>query len=332
MTVHLEDFFNKHCPQFFKSPKIAVGVSGGADSLALAHTLSDYMSSIKGGELHCLTVDHQLRAESKDEAQFVKETVTKWGNHVAHETLNWQSSRKKTSIQEQARNARFDLMSVYCKQNSIEYLALAHHADDQIETFFIRLTAGSGPDGLACMRPITERNNLKILRPLLDVSHTDCVSYCEGRDLHWIEDSSNENESFERVRFRNSMPVLEEEGLSKERILRVIARMQETNKISSYATEKAYKDSIQNIDTKHIVFKLNDILGLPRGLTHRLLRKAMDELNPNTDYGARLLKSEELVSALFEEKEGFNKRTLGGCIFSVSKDKKSLQIDKEKTA
>lgn len=331
MALHLNDFFKFHIPDFAKTPKIAVGVSGGADSIALAHMIAEYISDIKGGEVHCLTVDHQLRPESKDEAQHVKKQILKWGSRIFHETLSWNSQDVVTSIQERARNARFDLMSQYCEKKEIRYLGLGQHADDQAETFFIRLSAGSGPDGLACMRPVTRRGNIDIVRPFLNLSHEDCVDYCHVNNLQWIEDPSNKNEKFERVRFRKSMPVLESEGFTKERLLKTIERLQDVSEITEYATKTAFDSCLYSKNTIQIVFKLDDILSIPEGLAHRLVRKAMSELNSDAEYGARMLKSEDLVSALFEEKSGFSKRTLGGCIFSISSDGKHLCIHKEKT-
>lgn len=328
MLLDFNQFFQDYCPDMNLSDGIAVGVSGGADSLALAHALSGWM---KGrGSVHCLTVDHQLRENSAQEAAHVAGVVRNWGEHVSHEILRWNSQNVESSIQEKARNARLSLMSEYCQENHIGCLVLAHHADDQVETFLIRLTAGSGPDGLACMQGVTDREGLKILRPLLSLSHKDCISYCKAHYLDWVEDPSNENEGFERVRFRKSMEILEAEGLTKGRLLKSIERFQNTREIVDFTVEKEFSHCLKERDTQHIVFYIDRLLALPKALAHHILRATIKELGEDTNYGPRMLKSEELTEVLFLEKEHFKKRTLGGCLFSVSKDGKCLLLEKEK--
>ena len=171
---------------------IAVGLSGGGDSMALTHMLCDWASR-NDKIIHALHVDHDLRNESVDEAKQVGAWVENFPN-IQFQILKWDHDSPDTALMERARHARYDLMNDYCFQNKINILCIAHHADDQIETFFFRLAKGSGLDGLTGMKAWSDYNdNLKIHRPLLNQSHNDLIEYCRDHNLSWIEDPSNEN-------------------------------------------------------------------------------------------------------------------------------------------
>ena len=127
---------------------IAVAVSGGGDSMALCLLLKEWCTT-QGVNLTALTVDHGLRVDSRTEA----EQVSRWMMEasISHHILSWAGEKPTTNIQDEARKARYQLMGKWCAQNNIAHLCLAHHQDDQAETFLLRLFRGSGVDGLCAM-------------------------------------------------------------------------------------------------------------------------------------------------------------------------------------
>lgn len=200
--------------------RVAVAVSGGADSVALALLLARWARP-NNITVHALTVDHCLRDAAADEAR----QVARWMSaaKIPHTTLQWDEGRayrgRPGSAQGAARDARYALMLNWCAENETSHLFLAHHADDQAETFLLRLSRGSGVDGLAAMAPLSERGSVLLARPLLGLSKTRLATFCEEIGQPWIDDPSNQNEAYARVRFRASREVLEREGLSTERLL-----------------------------------------------------------------------------------------------------------------
>ena len=142
---------------FEPAPLLAVGVSGGADSLALV-LLADRWARARRGSVLALTVDHALRDGSAAEAAQVGHWLAARG--IAHEVLRWDGPKPATAIQETARAARYRLLGQRCAGTGILHLLLAHHRDDQAETVLLRRAQGSGRDGLAGMAAIRETDQL----------------------------------------------------------------------------------------------------------------------------------------------------------------------------
>jgi tRNA(Ile)-lysidine synthase len=208
------------------SARIAVAVSGGADSMALALLLVQWARA-NGTSVHALTVDHGLRDAAPDEARQVERWLSPL--KIPHTTLRWEEGRdyrsRPGSAQAAAREARYRLMTDWCVENDCGHLFLAHHADDQAETFLMRLARGSGVDGLAAMAPLSDRDGVRLARPLLSIPKSRLVAYCGQVGQPWIEDPSNTDETYGRVRFRAAREVLEREGLSADRLLATAEHM-----------------------------------------------------------------------------------------------------------
>lgn len=200
---------------FEKRPALAVALSGGADSLALL-LLLDRWARARGGRVLGLTVDHGLRPGSAMEARRVGRWLAARG--IAHRILRWQGPKPARAIQATAREARYRLLARHCRTEGILHLALAHHRDDQIETFFLRLGRRSGLDGLAAMPAILEQDGVRLLRPLLAVPKSRLIATLRSFDQPWIEDPSNEDAAFERVRLRQSLPLLAAAGVDARKV------------------------------------------------------------------------------------------------------------------
>ena len=138
--------------------------------MALMHLLRRWLN-IRGrapATVAVVTVDHRLRAESKEEAAFVADQARRLG--FAHITIDWRGEKPKTGIQAAARRARYDLLTSYARSSGMSCIVTAHTEDDQAETLLMRLRRGSGVDGLAAMAPVSERNGVAIVRPALGFS------------------------------------------------------------------------------------------------------------------------------------------------------------------
>jgi tRNA(Ile)-lysidine synthase len=184
---------------FEARPVLAVAVSGGRDSLALALLAQDWAAA-RHGRVHALIVDHGLRPGSAIEASVTRERLAILG--IDAEILVWSGDKPSTRIQQAARVARYRLLFEACRQRGILHLMTAHHADDQAETVAMRAARNSGPDGLAGMAAVVEHRDLRLLRPLLAVSRGRLTATIEARGIAWIDDPSNEDRRFERVRIR----------------------------------------------------------------------------------------------------------------------------------
>ncbi|MCB1532956.1 MAG: tRNA lysidine(34) synthetase TilS [Alphaproteobacteria bacterium] len=311
MALSLQDFKTnfKNILQGHDGP-IAVGVSGGPDSMALLKLIS---AAGEHSSIHALIVDHGLRPESADEAKAVQARIENWPHVQAH-ILTW-GGGAQTRIQEEARRARYDLMVAHCAAHDISYLCLAHHMDDQAETVLFRLAKGSGLDGLAGMASLQPfDNDLTLVRPLLDVPKDDLVEFCTAQGIEVVADPSNEAEKFARVRLRRSAEILEEEGLSASRLATTAKRIARARSALEALADEAFEKNCLEKNTKRIVLRYDIINESLDEIGFRAILKAIKTLQPGEDYLPRMQKIEALFDDLKAEKS-FRKRTLGGLIF-----------------
>ena len=195
-TLKLDEFATLvHCSA------LAVAVSGGSDSMALLRLVHSWGKN-RNLQIVALTVDHNMRPTSFEEA----EQVARWCGDlgVEHYILPWHHhhSPPHNNRQAKARDARYALLTQWCRDHAVPILLLAHHANDQLETFLYRLSHGAGLDGLASMRDVTMRSGVHILRPLLFSSKNDILDYLCRLGQKWIDDPSNDDPSYARTKIR----------------------------------------------------------------------------------------------------------------------------------
>jgi len=207
---------------FEPKPHMAVAVSGGADSLALAVLLQRWARA-RGGAVTALTVDHGLRQDAAVEAAWVGRSLG--GQGLAHHILRWRGAKPTANVQAAARSARYALLNDWCARCGVLHLALGHQLEDQAETFLLRLGRGSGLDGLAAMPAVTATRDMRLLRPLLGVPRARLEATLRRRGLSWIEDPSNRDPAHARVRLRALQPKLTEEGLTPRRLAATADRL-----------------------------------------------------------------------------------------------------------
>ena len=191
----LREFFEKYQ---IGDATVAAGVSGGAISLALAFQLTPFASAGPAGI--ALTVDHGLRPESRDEAEYVAKLAAE--RQIEHHILTWEGKKPEKGIEEAARTARYGLLCGWCRDNGVGTLAVAHHLLDQAETFFMRLQRGSGLNGLCGMAPLSEKNGVRLIRPFLQVHPERLKEFLRERGVSWAEDPFNRCDDYLRVRVR----------------------------------------------------------------------------------------------------------------------------------
>jgi tRNA(Ile)-lysidine synthase len=184
---------------FESPPFLAVAVSGGPDSVALA-ILADRWARERDGEICALSVDHRLRAESGEEIRRLGAWLS--ARSIRHEVLIWAGEKPRSGIQEAARLARYRLLDGWCREHGCLHLLTGHHRDDQIETHLIRRRAHSGPDGLAGMSAVRELQDCRLLRPLLGVARDRLLAFLEMEGQLFVSDPSNFDPVFERARLR----------------------------------------------------------------------------------------------------------------------------------
>jgi len=200
---------------FEAPPRLAVAVSGGRDSLALALLTADWCRST-GGEVVGLTVDHRLRTGSGGEARQVGRWLAAAG--IAHHVLVRRGELAAGSPQAAARAARYALLGDWCRRQGVLHLLIAHQQEDQAETLLLRLGRGSGLEGLAAMPAVVERVGLRLLRPLLAVPRRRLEATLAARGQPWIDDPSNEDPAYARTALRRLMPPLAAAGIDAGRL------------------------------------------------------------------------------------------------------------------
>ncbi|CAO4836472.1 MAG: tRNA(Ile)-lysidine synthase [Holosporales bacterium] len=299
-------------------PIIAVAVSGGADSMALL-MLTQAWAKEKNKKIVALTVDHRLRAESTREAEKVKEWVVAQG--VEHQILTWNHAGVDSKIQETARHARYEQMIAFCKQENISTLLTAHHLNDQVETFFMRLNKGSGVQGLCCMHEISEKDGIRIFRPLLDVASADLKAYLVDKNLPYVNDPSNDNVAYERIRWRKNIEALMQEDFSLDQFAKSLTRLQEAD---SFIEENAL-DLFNDIVLWHENYAEIDYTALLQ--THavvakRMLTKVLKCLNLKY-YAPSAHALDECIQLL----PSLKATSLGGCVLTKKGGKIIVTVD-----
>ncbi|MCA1298214.1 tRNA lysidine(34) synthetase TilS [Stappia indica] len=204
--------------------RIALAVSGGSDSLALLVLVARWRAALADGpDIHVFTVDHRLRPEARNETAHVVAVAARFG--LPARVLSWTGAKPSANRQAAARAARRDLLCAGLRDIDGDALVLAHHLNDQAETFLLRLARGSGVYGLSAMRPSSSWQGVTVLRPLLEIGKARLTASLRQAGIAWHEDPSNASNAYARVRMRALMPQLAGEGLSPRRLAATAGRL-----------------------------------------------------------------------------------------------------------
>ena len=202
MILNKKNFFLNLKNNFLSenNPSIAVGVSGGPDSIALIYLMNMWIK-LKKGNLVALIIDHKIRIESYGESKKIKNYLTTL--NIKSKIIRVSDKKLNKRNMNEARINRYEKLMNYCIKNNILHLFLGHHFDDNIETFLIRKIAGSNIEGLGAMKFLSIRKNIQIVRPLLDYTKKQIINFNKTNNLKFIQDPSNTDDKHTRIKIRN---------------------------------------------------------------------------------------------------------------------------------
>jgi len=306
--------FTKSLELFELELPIALAVSGGPDSMALM-VLSAQWAEAQGrlSDVIALTVDHGLRPAAKLEAAQVANWAQSLG--IAHEVLTWHGEKPDANVQASAREARYGLLTDWCLAHGVSTLATAHHLDDQAETFLLRLTRGSGVDGLAAMRRQRDLASgtppLRLIRPLLDIPRARLVEVLHASGQEWVEDPSNLDERYTRVRLRNVQSTFDDFGLTVDRMTQTAARMGQAREALETYAKAAFDESVEIFPEGYVLLDQGHLTQVPREIGLRILAACLKRVS-GAIYGPRYERLDRLFGAILEDEIGGGE-TLHGC-------------------
>ena len=306
-------------------PALVLAISGGPDSTALMLLAARWARGIhktrkRAPKLIAVTVDHGLRAESAREAAAVKRLARSLG--IEHRTVRWTGAKPRTGLQEAARAARYRLLSDAARKAGAPFILTAHTLDDQAETVLIRLTRGSGLTGLAAMQRVTPlgTEGLSLVRPLLDIPKARLIASLKAAKISFAQDPSNSDPRFTRVRVRELMPALGEEGLDARRLVLLARRLKRADAALEAETGRALAALARpGAAPRSVTLDAAGYAALPDEIGLRLLGRA---LAPVADGAVGLGKLEALKQALdAAQKAGIPRfrRSLAGAMVTLAK-------------
>lgn len=277
---------------------IGVALSGGGDSTALLH-----LCLRAGFRVEAVTVDHRLRAESGAEAAAVGDGCRSLG--VPHEVRVWEHGAVAGNLMDAARRARMGLIRDWAAARGVGLVVLGHTRDDQAETFLMGLGRAAGLAGLSGMRPEWEDAGVRFLRPLLDAGREELRDWLRAEGIGWIDDPTNENDRFTRVKARKALAALAPLGITADRLAEVAGNLAQVQ------AALAVQVAAAGLGVEERAGALRFDAGLwtqPAEVQRQVVVAALLWLS-GADYAPRAAEVERLVAALTEGRDG----TLAGC-------------------
>jgi len=279
MPVNLNPAFDK----FDRSQPIIVGLSGGADSLCLLSLLND-----SGFQVEAAHLNHHLRPEADSDADHARKIAEKLGIPFVIQSADVGGYAKENglSIEEAARKCRYQFLFETARTRKAKHVAVAHTADDQVETILMHLVRGAGLSGLKGMTPITRLPEfdaeIPLIRPILHLWRSDTEAYCRQNNLEFVLDASNSDQTYFRNRLRHSLiPDLETYNPQfKKALLRMSHSLQDDHEILNSFIDQAWEDLIVEKGEGYIVFNLPALEASKPGMRRHLFIRAMHLLRP----------------------------------------------------
>ncbi len=269
-----------------------------------------------------MLVDHNIRKNSSKEAIQVKNLLKK-----KKVDLKIIRNKKKITrnIQGEARNIRYDILSNFCKKKKINVILTAHNLEDQVETFFIRLSRGSGLRGLSGMKLLSKISNRIILyRPLLNTKKKYLIQISKISFGKFFKDPSNKNKKFLRTKVRNLKKPLEKSGITYEKIFRSIYNLSLSKISLDEYLSKTFKSLIKKVNNT-IFIDFKKFKKLNEDIKIATINESVKKLKKNY-YDLRSKKVINLIKKVSER--DFKKTSLGGCVFSKKGQNLCLKVEK----
>ena len=255
--------------------------------------------------MHAVSIDHGLREAAADEVRAVTELCGRLG--VPHHVEYWRTWEGRGNLMAEARRARYALLADWGAANGVDTIAIGHTADDQAETLMMRLARGSGVDGLSAMAPRRISDGITWLRPLLNIQRRELRYYLLDRGEKWIEDPTNEDRDFERVRMRDALRLLEPLGFSTQTLVTVAQNMSKAREALDWQTFLMARE-ISKVTFGALAIDFKRFRTLPDEIGRRMVLRALGWLS-GEDYPPRRASVEHALQSV-REGRGF---TLDGC-------------------
>jgi len=298
-----------------------VAVSGGPDSLALSFLAKIY-SIKKFIDVKYFIVDHRLRKNSTSEAKYVQKKLKEFS--IKLDILTWKGTKPKKNIQSIAREKRYKLLTDVAKKYKIQNILLGHHLDDLFENFFIRILRGSGLKGLISLDKETNKNQVDLIRPLIEIDKKDLIYLSNFIFGTYIKDPSNEEDKYRRVKVRNFLKQLSLEGFDRKKFFLTIKNLKFANENIEFYTKKNLEDNVTILSKKNNVILKKKFFFQSNEVVFRSLTEVIKIVGKKY-YAARGKKIDKVIN-LIGTKSSF-KVTLGGCI--IKKVNETVIMSKE---
>ena len=302
--------------------RLGLAVSGGPDSLALM-LLAARWGRGRNIRLFVYTVDHALRPEAAQEAAMVVREAAAVG--LSARVLRWEGEKPSSGIQAAARAARYRLMADAMASDGVEALLTAHHLGDQAETVLMRLAHGSGIDGLRGMDRVSFVEGCRVVRPLLGVRPEVLREVVAHAGLVPASDPSNDDTTYERVRWRLMLPALEAQGITLERLGTFARRMDEASALIRSEAEANYPRIVEPHSATLVRLDAGRLAALNPAVASALLGTVLGLVAE--DRRPPPLGALEALTRRLQLRQPIKGQTLHGCI--VSSDGDSILVGKE---
>ena len=289
-----------------------MAVSGGPDSMSLLFLANTFIK-YKKGKLMALIVDHRIRKNSKEEAKFISTYLNK--NNINSQILTANKNKVIKKSMKEARDNRYNLLTDYCIKNNILHLFIAHHKDDNLETFLSRKTAGSDFYGLKSMSELSLYNRVIIIRPLLNFSKELLLDYNKENKIDYIKDPSNFNLDYTRPTIRNFLKKSDQKTIKE-----INKDFENILFYSPYFIQMIFEILLKNIvhvDSKQIVISPHNIKNLNEITSENIIRRIYQFLFYQSN-APRSKKTRILISEM--KKLNFNIFNLKGMIVKKNDD------------
>ena len=296
----------------FKTDKdFIVAVSGGADSLALTF-LTKLFAFKNNLNPKYYIVDHKLRKESTSEAFKVKKILNSLD--ITSQILTVRNVEEKNNIQSFAREKRYGLLFSKCKKFKINNLVLGHHIDDLFENFFLRMLRGSGLKGLVSFGKETQIDSINLVRPLIKFDKKDLIFISKFVFDFYVNDPSNYDVKFNRIKIRNFIEQLKSAGLDKKKLELTIENLKRSDQTIRFYVEKNKRvNSIINESKKELILK-NDFFDNSYEVVFRSLSDLIHLVGKKQN-PVRGKKIDNILSKIRYKR--LSKETLGGCVIKM---------------
>jgi len=317
----INQIYKRFEKSFNINENFGVAVSGGPDSLALAFLAKIY--SIKRKLVpKFFIVDHKLRSESTKEAKVVKDLLKQI--LITPEILTWKGKKPSKNIQSLARIKRYELIYKQCDKYKIKNILIGHHQDDLFENFFIRLLRGSGLKGLISLDKENKIGDKNLLRPLLDQKKEDLVFLSKNVFNFYVQDPTNNDEKYQRIKIRKLIKELQKNGLDKNKFFKTIKNLKYSNKVVNFYVSENLKKNTFFSDRSNKLILNKFFFHQPYEIIFRAFSESI-KLIGKKYYSARGKKLDKIIKDI-ENNQSF-RATLGGCI--IEKVNETVIISKE---